>query len=118
MNGGLEGVDDCYIMTCLTDTARTISFSHIQSMIDTLNSDINANDPLVHAKNRWTKKSQDSSTKRDKSFGIPSKKIRLKPTSLEISINCYLNKIRTIAKNKEAIVKYIQREEQVTSAYG
>ena len=46
------------------------------------------------------------------------KKIKLKPTSLEISINCYLDKTRTIAKNKEAIIKDIQREEQVTSAYG
>ena len=46
------------------------------------------------------------------------KKIRLKPTSLEISINCYLDKTRTIAKNNEAIIKDIQREEQVTSAYG
>ena len=64
------------------------------------------------------KRAKSRQQKEIKALGYQAKKIRLKPTSLEVSINCYLDKTRTIAKNKEANVKYIQREEQVTSAYG
>ena len=88
-------------------------------MIDRLKSAINANDPLVHAKKDGQERAKSRQQKELKALGYQAKKkIRLKPTSLEISINCYLDKTRTIAKNKEANVKYIQIEEQVTSAYG
>ena len=87
-------------------------------MIDRLKSAINANDPLVHAKKDGQERAKSRQQKEIKALGYQAKKIRLRPTSLEVSINCSLDKTRTIAKNKEANVKYIQREEQVTSAYG
>ena len=38
------------------------------------------------------------------------KKIRLKPTSLEISINCYLDKTRTIAKIMKQLLKIFREK--------